>query len=102
MTATTTVPRPEIIREPVTSGAFGIVEKPLSTWERITNVGAVRKFTLLVILALIWEVYARMLNNPLLFPTFSATVAAFGKGGGSLLRRREPLLEQAPVRGAAP
>ena len=25
-------------------------------------------------LALVWEVYARALNNPLLFPTFSATV----------------------------
>ena len=43
--------RPEIVREPVSSGAFGIVEKPLSTWERITNVGAVRKFALLVVLA---------------------------------------------------
>ncbi|HET8831006.1 MAG TPA: ABC transporter permease [Casimicrobiaceae bacterium] len=91
MTATTSSPlaRPEIIREPVTSGAFGIVEKPLSAWERITNVGAVRKFALLVVLALIWEVYARMLNNPLLFPTFSATVAAFGKGlfGGDLFTK---------------
>ena len=81
--------RPEIIREPVTSGAFGIVEKPLSAWERITNVGAVRKFALLVILALIWEIYARMLNNPLLFPTFSATVTAFIKGlfGGDLFTK---------------
>jgi len=91
MTATTSSPlaRPEIIREPVTSGAFGIVEKPLSAWERVTNVGAVRKFALLVVLALIWEVYARMLNNPLLFPTFSATVAAFGKGlfGGDLFTK---------------
>ena len=64
--------RPEIVREPVSSGAFGIVEKPLSTWERITNVGAVRKFALLVVLAVVWETYARALNNPLLFPTFSA------------------------------
>ena len=91
MTATTSSPlaRPEIIREPVTSGAFGIVEKPLSAWERITNVGAVRKFALLVVLALIWEIYARMLNNPLLFPTFSATVAAFVKGlfGGDLFTK---------------
>jgi len=91
MTATTSSPlaRPEIIREPVTSGAFGIVEKPLSAWERVTNVGAVRKFALLVVLALIWEVYARMLNNPLLFPTFFATVAAFGKGlfGGDLFTK---------------
>ena len=52
-------------------------EKPLSAWERIANVDAVRKVALLVVLALVWEVYARWLNNPLLFPTFGATVEAF-------------------------
>jgi NitT/TauT family transport system permease protein len=80
------VARPEILREPISSDAFGIVEKPLSTWERITNVGAVRKTALLIVLAVIWEVYARTLNNPLLFPTFSVTVEAFLKGlfGGDL------------------
>jgi sulfonate transport system permease protein len=78
--------RPEILREPISSSAFGIVEKPLSTWERITNVGAVRKTALLVVLAVVWEVYARALDNPLLFPTFSATVEAFIQGlfGGDL------------------
>jgi len=81
--------RPEIIREPVSSAAFGIVEKPLSTWERITNVGALRKFALLCVLAVIWEVYARSLDNPLLFPTFTATVEAFVKGllGGDLFAK---------------
>ena len=38
-----------------------------------------RKLALLVLLALIWEVYARWLNNPLLFPTFTATLAAFAE-----------------------
>jgi len=81
--------RPEIIREPVSSAAFGIVEKPLSAWERITNVGALRKFALLCVLAVIWEVYARSLDNPLLFPTFGATVEAFVKGllGGDLFAK---------------
>jgi NitT/TauT family transport system permease protein len=80
------IARPEILREPVSSSAFGIVEKPLSTWERITNVGAVRKTALLIVLAVVWEVYARTLDNPLLFPTFSATVEAFLQGlfGGDL------------------
>ncbi len=40
---------------------------------------AVRKLALLVVLALIWEGYARWLNNPLLFPTFTATLAAFAE-----------------------
>ena len=83
------VGRPEILREPIESSAFGIVEKPLSQWERITNIGAVRKLALLIAIALIWEIYARSLGNPLLFPTFSATVAAFFKGlvGGDLLAK---------------
>jgi NitT/TauT family transport system permease protein len=78
--------RPEIVREPISSTAFGIVEKPLSNWERVTNIGAVRKLALLVVIALIWEIYARSLDNPLLFPTFSATLVAFFKGlfGGDL------------------
>jgi NitT/TauT family transport system permease protein len=38
--------------------------------------GRVRKGALLILLAVVWEVYARTLDNELLFPTFSATVAA--------------------------
>jgi NitT/TauT family transport system permease protein len=81
--------RPEIVREPISSSAFGIVQKPLSTWERITNVGAVRKCALLVVIAVVWEVYARELDNPLLFPSFSATVEAFFQGlfGGDLFTK---------------
>ena len=37
-----------------------------------------RKAILLVVLALVWEIYARALGNELLFPTFSATLAALG------------------------
>jgi len=69
--------RPEILREPVDSRTFGVVQKPLSAWERIYNQGAVRKAFILVVLALIWEIYARVLDNALLFPTFGATVQAF-------------------------
>ena len=55
-----------------------VVEKPLTAWERISGNSAVRKTTLLVLLALFWELYARKLDNPLLFPTFGATLEAFG------------------------
>jgi len=48
----------------------------LSAWEKLSGNAAVRKSLLLVVLALIWEAYARWLGNPLLFPTFSATLAA--------------------------
>jgi NitT/TauT family transport system permease protein len=69
--------RPEREGRPIAASAFGVVEKPLSAWERIGNVAALRKLALLVMLALIWEGYARWLGNPLLFPTFGATVQAF-------------------------
>jgi NitT/TauT family transport system permease protein len=69
--------RPERQRETVDAARLGVVEKPLSPFERVYNLGAVRKLFILVALAALWEIYARILNNPLLFPTFSATVEAF-------------------------
>ncbi|GIX27563.1 MAG: ABC transporter permease [Burkholderiales bacterium] len=48
-----------------------------------------RKAFILVVLAVVWQVYAAQLDNPLLFPTFTATVEAFWQGivSGGLLGR---------------
>jgi NitT/TauT family transport system permease protein len=83
-----TAERPEFVRDVQTS-AFGVVEKPLHVWERIWNQGAVRKGLLLLALALVWEIYATVLDNPLLFPKFSATFEAFIEGmvKGQLIER---------------
>ncbi|MGB3274070.1 MAG: ABC transporter permease [Xanthobacteraceae bacterium] len=81
--------RPEIYREPIPSEAFGIVEKPLSAWERLSNIGGLRKCMILIVLAVIWELYARHLDNSLIFPTFLDTVHALVDGiatGGLLLK----------------
>jgi len=67
--------RPEIVRDQ--TAQFAVVQKPLSALERIYNQAWLRKVVILVVLALIWEVYGRYLNNDLLFPTFSATIRAF-------------------------
>jgi NitT/TauT family transport system permease protein len=67
--------RPEIVRDQ--TAQFAVVQKPLSTIERIYNQVWLRKLLILVVLALIWEAYGRFLNNDLLFPTFSATTRAF-------------------------
>ena len=72
--------RPDIYRDTTAGTALGVVEKPLTGWERLGNVGAARKLALLLVLALVWEGYARWLDNPLLFPTFTATIAAFVDG----------------------
>jgi NitT/TauT family transport system permease protein len=56
-----------------------VVVKPLTTWERISGNAGLRKSALLFLLALLWELYARKLDNSLLFPTFTATLQAFGQ-----------------------
>src|SRR5947209_1934786 len=69
--------RPEIVRDQMAQ--FAVVQRPLSTLERIYNQVWLRKLLILMVLALIWEAYGRFLNNDLLFPTFSATVRAFAE-----------------------
>ncbi len=69
--------RPEFERELVESGVIGDVERPLSPTERVLNNDAFQRFMILVVLIVIWEAYARWLNNSLLFPSFTQTVATF-------------------------
>ncbi len=79
--------RPDFVNNDLPAG-FGVVEKPLSLWERVFDNSAVRKGLLLMGLALIWEIYARWLDNDLLFPTLSQTVVAFFDGfrSGELIK----------------
>jgi NitT/TauT family transport system permease protein len=69
--------RPERLAATVDASKFAIAAKPLSTLETITNNTALRKLAILIVLALVWEIYGRYVNNQLLVPTFSATVRAF-------------------------
>ena len=69
--------RPEFVRDQVAEQDFGVVEQPLTPWERIYGNGLVRKLFILVVLAAIWELYARYLGNPLVLPTFSSTLQTF-------------------------
>lgn len=69
--------RPEILRETSGEADFGIVEKRLTIPERLWNQGWIRKVGLVILMALLWEVYARHLDNPLLVPTLTDTVTAW-------------------------
>ena len=90
--------RPEIYRDQVDSSSFGVVEKPLSTWERIYNQSAVRKVFILIMLAVFWEIYARLLNNPLLFPTFTSTIVAItSRFGTDLLETLTSMFNPLPA-----
>ena len=81
--------RPEIYREPMSQETFGIVQKPLTIFERLYNQNWLRKLFVLVVIAVCWEAYARWLDNELLVPTFSATVRALVQGiaSGVILTR---------------
>lgn len=83
----TPVRNKEVIHEIVSASQFGVVQKKLSPWETVYQISAVRKAAILIVLAVIWEVYARSVNNALMFPTFSSTMQAFAHGilSGSLL-----------------
>jgi NitT/TauT family transport system permease protein len=69
--------RPERLATTVDARNFAIASEPLSPVETILNNTVLRKVAIIVVLAAIWEIYGRWLNNQLLVPTFSATVKAF-------------------------
>ncbi|MGV1756947.1 ABC transporter permease [Rhizobium sp. A22-96] len=70
---------PQIILAPQaaeTAGHIAAVEQKLGTLELLWQSSLFRKSLLIVALAIIWEAYARHLDNPLLFPTLSDTLTA--------------------------
>ena len=72
--------RAEFEHEVTIPKEIGDVEQPLSFLERMWNSTTVRRTVILVLLALVWEAYARWSNNPLLFPTFTETIEAWWDG----------------------
>jgi NitT/TauT family transport system permease protein len=56
-----------------------VIVRPLTIWERLSDSAFVRKTSIVAVLAAVWEIYARALNNPLMFPTLSATVRALAE-----------------------
>lgn len=81
--------RPEFERELVDSGVIGDVERPLGTVERVINNEGFQRFVILLVLIVVWEGYARWLDNSLLFPSFTETVKTFlhDLGTGVLVNR---------------
>jgi len=52
------------------------ISRPLSIAEKIWAQQLLRKGVILLLLAVVWQLYAGQLNNPLMFPTFSASASA--------------------------
>jgi NitT/TauT family transport system permease protein len=63
--------RPEFEAGPRQAAQLGDAARPLTAWERLVNNTFMRRIFILVVLATAWELYARWLNNPLMFPSFS-------------------------------
>lgn len=63
--------------------------RPLTTAEWIWSKQLFRKILILLVLALVWEVYARILDAELLMPTLTATLKSFWSGieSGELLSK---------------
>lgn len=70
-------------------GSTAEVERPLSRAELLWAIPFVRKFVIILILAIVWEVYARYLDNPLLFPTLTDTLTTMFErfADGTLVER---------------
>lgn len=75
-TATEIYIRPELEIGQLETAQDVDVERRLSLFERIWNVNAVRKLTILLGLVAVWEAYTQFGDvEPLLFPTFTESVA---------------------------
>jgi NitT/TauT family transport system permease protein len=81
--------REEYEREVTAPVAHQEVKIELSLFERLYNISALRKGFILVLLAVIWQIYAVNLNNELMFPTFSDTIKGLGQviQSGELVNR---------------
>lgn len=53
------------------------VERPIPAWERLWNLGWLRKTVIIAALAGIWQAYGSLSDNALLFPSFLDTMDAF-------------------------
>jgi NitT/TauT family transport system permease protein len=82
-------PRPEFVQEPIDASGLGDVARQLGFWEKLSNNDPFRRAVFLAVLLAIWELYARWLNSPLLFPTFSETAGVFWRDllNGTLVDR---------------
>lgn len=70
--------RREFESDGVEPAVIGDIERRLSVWERISNVSAVRKLTVLVVMLLAWEIYVRAGDvSEYILPAFSSTGSAF-------------------------
>src|SRR5262249_52072524 len=70
-------PRPEILRRPEADAVPATVARPRTLAQKLAGSEALRKTLIVLALIAIWQAYAEWNDNPLVFPTFGATIEAF-------------------------
>jgi len=68
--------RPERVIALSDLGVIGDAARPLSLSARILRLTAVRRLIVVLVLAILWQLGATYIANPLLFPTLTETLAA--------------------------
>ncbi len=68
--------RPSFECSPQSIGQIGEIERTLTLAQKVGRSAAVRRLAILIVLALIWQTYAKVLDNELMLPTFTATIQA--------------------------
>ncbi len=69
--------RPEYLADDLEKASGGGIARRLTLYERVTNLDVVRKFTILLVLIVAWELYTRVSKiSYLIMPKFSSTVSA--------------------------
>ena len=71
---------PAVIMREEPAVSADTIEKPLGAFEQLWDSATVRKTVIILALALAWEIYGRILDNSLLFPTLSETLKALWEG----------------------
>lgn len=69
--------RPDMVFEVLDASEIGEIAQPLSWLQRLAASDGFRRAAILLALALIWELYARWVQNPLILPTLSDTLVTF-------------------------
>jgi len=55
---------------------LGDISRPLPFWECLADTDGLRRLTIVLLLGVIWEAYARFADDPLLVPTLTETLRA--------------------------
>lgn len=89
MNSPKTKERRDYIAERIHKPGAIVLPTRLSMWQRLTRNDAIRRAFMLLVLAIVWELYARWLNNSLMIPTLSSVITALANSiaNGVMLHR---------------